>query len=114
MSLWSAWRFTSSRRGRVVAAVVDAAAAPPGSEATAVDTARSRRGDAKATAARCAGLEVNQKWQDLHDCAGELAGLARRDRSVATKAEEFVRRRSRRSTPLWRPPSSRRRDRKST
>jgi serine/threonine-protein kinase len=75
----------------VVATVVDAAAAPTGAETPAATPAESGRtaGDAKATAARCAELEVNQKWQDLHDCAGELIGLAGKDRSVASKAEEF-------------------------
>jgi serine/threonine-protein kinase len=72
----------------VVAAVVDAAA-PTGSSDPAGDTAKAGYGDAKATAAHCAELEVNQRWQDLHDCASELAGLAGRNRSVAAKAEEF-------------------------
>jgi len=51
--------------------------------------ATAKSGDAKATAARCAELEVNQKWQDLHDCAGDLAGQAAKDRQMTGKAEEF-------------------------
>jgi pSer/pThr/pTyr-binding forkhead associated (FHA) protein len=61
----------------------------PGPKTVEPAAAAAKTGDAKATAARCAELEVNQKWQDLHDCAGELATLAAKDRSVAPKAEEF-------------------------
>jgi ABC transport system ATP-binding/permease protein len=66
--------------------------AGPGSktaEPAAATAMTAKSGDAKAAAARCAELEVNQKWQDLHDCAGELAALAGKDRSVTTRAEEF-------------------------
>jgi hypothetical protein len=37
----------------------------------------------------CAQLEVNRKWQELHDCAGEVARLGEHDLIVRTKAEEF-------------------------
>ncbi|HEX3482957.1 MAG TPA: FHA domain-containing protein [Kofleriaceae bacterium] len=61
----------------------------PGPRTVEPAAATAKSGDAKAAAARCAELEVNQKWQDLHDCAADLVGLAAKDRSVATKAEEF-------------------------
>jgi ABC transport system ATP-binding/permease protein len=77
------------------AAAQMAAAQPPedaagtGPKTVESPGATARTADAKATAARCAELEVNQKWQDLHDCAGELATLAAKDRTVTPKAEEF-------------------------
>jgi serine/threonine-protein kinase len=73
------------------AVTVDAAVAPAEPEASAATPAGSERAaeDAKAKAAHCAELEANQKWQDLRDCASDLAILAARDRSVAPKAEEF-------------------------
>jgi hypothetical protein len=37
----------------------------------------------------CAELEVNQRWQELRDCAVELAILGERDRIQLPKAEEF-------------------------
>jgi pSer/pThr/pTyr-binding forkhead associated (FHA) protein len=79
----------ASPPGAAPAAQVPEDAAGPGPKTVEPAGATAKTGDAKATAARCAELEVNQKWQDLHDCAGELATLAARDRSVAPKAEEF-------------------------
>ncbi|HEX3766420.1 MAG TPA: FHA domain-containing protein [Kofleriaceae bacterium] len=71
---------------------VDTAAATTGTEKTAGTPGTAgtvKNADAKAKAQQCAELEVNQKWQDLHDCAAELAALASKDRSVAPKADEF-------------------------
>ena len=69
----------------------DAAGTGPRTVEPAAATAKA--GDASATGERCAGLEVNAKWQELRDCAGELAALASKDRSgdrtVASRAEEF-------------------------
>ena len=48
-----------------------------------------RTADAKAKAQACAELEVNKKWQDLRDCAGELAQVGGKDKGVHDKAEEF-------------------------
>jgi ABC transport system ATP-binding/permease protein len=62
----------------------DAAVKPPELAGTAARTA-----DAKAKAQACAELEVNQKWQELRDCASELANLGAKDKSVHDKAEEF-------------------------
>ena len=45
--------------------------------------------DAKAKAAACAELEVNQKWQELRNCAAELAGIGTKDKVLRDKAEEF-------------------------
>jgi hypothetical protein len=45
--------------------------------------------DGKAKAAACAELEVNQKWQELRNCAAELGGLGAKDKALRDKAEEF-------------------------
>jgi serine/threonine-protein kinase len=78
---------------RSVEAAVDAAVVSPlpapgePGEAPAVQSAAPA--DARAKAQLCADLEVSRKWQELHDCAGELAILGERDRSVRPRAEEF-------------------------
>ncbi len=76
-----------------VAVTVDAAVAPTEPEtAVAARTVSGRAvvdAKAQAKAKACAGLEVNQQWQDLRDCASELAAFAGHDRSVQAKAQEF-------------------------
>lgn len=62
-----------------VTPVDDAATAGSSAPVTAA-----RSDDGKAKAAACAQLEVNQKWQELRDCASELATLGSK-----AKADEF-------------------------
>jgi len=64
------------------AAAVDDSAAPQPVQPGAV-----KSDDIKA----CVELEVKQKWQELHDCAAELAvrGAAAKDKAIHDKAEEF-------------------------
>jgi pSer/pThr/pTyr-binding forkhead associated (FHA) protein len=59
---------------------------PPGNTVTppAGSAATAKADEGKAKAAACAQLEVNQKWQELRDCASELAALG-----VKAKADEF-------------------------
>jgi hypothetical protein len=73
------------------AATVDAVVAPPMPETIAVAPPELGLAvvDASAKAQHCAELEANQKWQDLKDCASELAALGAHDRGAAVKAEEF-------------------------
>jgi serine/threonine-protein kinase len=75
-----------------VDAAVDAAAASPSTasgEPGGTPAAPTGAPDPGATVQRCAELQVNQKWQELRDCAGELASLGPRDRSVQPRAEQF-------------------------
>jgi hypothetical protein len=69
-----------------VAVTVNAAVAPTAPEPASPTP---KTADPKAKAQQCAELEVNQKWQDLRDCAGELLGLGPKDKSIRDKAEEF-------------------------
>jgi serine/threonine-protein kinase len=74
-----------------VAVMVDAAVMPTMPQTAAEAPARSNFVvvDAKAKTRACVEFEVNQKWQELQDCARELAVISVHDQSAATKAEEF-------------------------
>jgi len=53
----------------------------------AVTPAAGKAEEAKAKAAACAQLEVNQKWQELRDCASELGALGGKGKSDEFRAK---------------------------
>jgi pSer/pThr/pTyr-binding forkhead associated (FHA) protein len=53
----------------------------------AVTPAAGKAEEAKAKAAACAQLEVNQKWQELRDCASELGALGGKAKSDEFRAK---------------------------
>jgi hypothetical protein len=66
--------------GPALVVMVDAAASP-----AAGDTDQAW----KQKAATCAELDANQRWQELIDCASELASLGSQDKAVSDRAEEL-------------------------